>query len=182
MLRRVHENNDLPQDGERRSDPSALQAAVVCLLAFEDSLATAAGQLNVCRQSRQGLQENQRLINHHIAIFDRAFAQQGPQGMTCSDPSAQPVVRQSSGALAAAGAVSPSSSETAVNGDVGSSQASATRPASSPAEGDGSDLLNCRRVRARTNEVLLLPRIFSISCQTGVHHARVSRRLLPAGT
>lgn len=151
-LRRHEQQGEAPRGGQPPSHPSVLQTALVRLLAFEDSLATAAGQLNVCRQSRQGLQENQRLINRHIASFDASDGGLRPQGQ----PSAHNHSHQHSHAYAAPCGGSVDSTEAAINGSSGDADhppTSVVRPASSPAEGDGCGDHNRRRVRARTDQV-----------------------------
>lgn len=158
-LRRQEQHEESPR-GEPRSQPSVLQTALVRLLAFEDSLATAAGQLNVCRQSRQGLRENQRLINRHISSFDRSDGGLHSQGQPSAASQGQTSTRnrshQRSQAPSAPCGGSADSTEAAINGSSGDGDhppTSVIRPASSPAEGDGYGDHNRRRVRARTDQV-----------------------------
>lgn len=154
-LRRNEQREESPSDGDSRSDPTVLQTALVQLLAFEDSLATAAGQLNVCRQSRQGLRDNQRLINRHIASFDGALGGRCSQGQPSDGTPAHHLSRQRSEAPNAPSGGSTDSTEAAINGDSIDADhplTSAIRPASSPAEGDGGGDHNRRRVRARTDQ------------------------------
>ena len=144
-------------DGGSR-DSSRLQAAMVGLLTCEDSLAAAVGQLNVCQQSRQGLRANQRLINEHIQNFSRAHRVARGQGRTAAGRTGEPI-GDAELPLVRPAAAPASSTEAVISGDspaAGHLGPSATRPASSPAEGDGNGSrgdINSRRVRARTHKV-----------------------------